>query len=94
MIFKCKEGYIHEHNNAIRNEVIKYLGLYFVKELLQTSALRTYGASLNRKHFPGCETEIFDTREYWRCYVQHLTLTSYHPAGTCRIGDVVDATFR
>lgn len=69
-------------------------GLYFIKELLKTNVLRSYGASLNRKSFPGCENYIFDTREYWKCYVQHLTLTSYHPVGTCRISDVVDESFR
>ncbi|XP_014477968.1 PREDICTED: glucose dehydrogenase [FAD, quinone]-like [Dinoponera quadriceps] len=69
-------------------------GLYFVKKLLETNALRAYGASLNKNPFPGCENEVFDTKEYWRCYVQHLTLTSYHPASTCRIGDVVDPSFK
>ncbi|XP_072767522.1 glucose dehydrogenase [FAD, quinone] [Anoplolepis gracilipes] len=69
-------------------------GLYFIKKLLKTSALRSFGASLNRKSFPGCENHTFDTREYWKCYVQHLTLTSYHPVGTCRINGVVDKSFR
>ncbi|XP_029671700.1 glucose dehydrogenase [FAD, quinone]-like [Formica exsecta] len=69
-------------------------GLYFIKKLLKTNVLRAYDASLNRKPFPGCENHTFDTREYWKCYVQHLTLTSYHPIGTCRISDVVDKSFR
>ncbi|KAL6263737.1 hypothetical protein P5V15_003822 [Pogonomyrmex californicus] len=94
-------------NNPIDKPIIdpKYLsnkddidtlveGLYFIKKLLNTDAMRAYDVSLNKKSFPGCENHIFDTREYWKCYVQHLTLTAYHPAGTCRIGDVVDTSFR
>ncbi|KAL0122267.1 hypothetical protein PUN28_007183 [Cardiocondyla obscurior] len=61
---------------------------------MNTTTLRKYGASLNKKSFPGCEDHVFDTKEYWKCYIQHLTLTSYHPAGTCRVGDVVDETFK
>ncbi|XP_076629978.1 LOW QUALITY PROTEIN: glucose dehydrogenase [FAD, quinone] [Colletes latitarsis] len=69
-------------------------GLRFVKKLVETDAMKTVGASIYEKHFPGCENETFDSTKYWECYVQHLTLTSYHPASTCRMGDVVDQTFR
>lgn len=61
---------------------------------MKTKVLRAYDASVNRKPFPGCENHTFDTKEYWKCYVQHLTLTSYHPIGTCRISNVVDKSFR
>ncbi|XP_076240711.1 glucose dehydrogenase [FAD, quinone] [Calliopsis andreniformis] len=69
-------------------------GLQFVKKLVETDAMKNVGASIYKEHFPGCENEIFDSTKYWECYVQHLTLTSYHPASTCRMGDVVDQTFR
>ncbi|XP_071865890.1 alcohol dehydrogenase [acceptor] isoform X1 [Bombus fervidus] len=69
-------------------------GLQFVKKLIETNAMKSVGATIYKKHYPGCENEIFDSTKYWECYIQHLTLTSYHPAGTCRIGDVVDEMFK
>jgi choline dehydrogenase len=48
------------------------------------------GARLNTKPLPGCESFPFDSKEYWECYIRHLTLTSYHPAGTCRMGPTSD----
>lgn len=75
-------------------------GINVIKKLLETKAMSDLGASLNRNHFPGCESYAFDSRDYWICYVKHLTLTTYHPAGTCRMGSkddvsaVVDYDFR
>lgn len=56
--------------------------------------MKQLGATLYRKPFPGCEEKIFDSKDYWECYIRHLTLTSYHPAGTSSMGSVVDKSFR
>ncbi|XP_043286484.1 glucose dehydrogenase [FAD, quinone]-like isoform X2 [Venturia canescens] len=69
-------------------------GLKLVKQLIKSEKMKKIGASLYEAVFPGCENFIFDSDEYWECYIRHLTLTSYHPAGTCRIGSVVDNFFR
>ncbi|KAH0535514.1 glucose dehydrogenase [FAD, quinone]-like isoform X1 [Cotesia glomerata] len=69
-------------------------GLKLVSKLVKTAAMKTLGASLYTRPFPGCEGIKFDTDNYWRCYVQQLTLTSYHPAGTCKLGSVVNNSFR
>ncbi|XP_015122039.1 glucose dehydrogenase [FAD, quinone] [Diachasma alloeum] len=69
-------------------------GLMLVEELVNTKSMKTLGAEMNRRKFPGCEDYEFGGRNYWECYIRHLTLTSYHPAGTCSIGKVVDKNFR
>ncbi|XP_014206694.1 glucose dehydrogenase [FAD, quinone]-like [Copidosoma floridanum] len=69
-------------------------GIQFVKTLVETKVMKKYNAQLYRKPLPGCEHINFDSLEYWKCYVQHMTLSTYHPAGTCKIGDVVDSRFR
>ena len=71
-----------------------YLGIQFVKKLIKTDAMQKIGAKLYTTQIDGCKDKTFDTIEYWECYIRHLTFTSYHPVGTCKIGQVVDSQFR
>jgi len=48
------------------------------------------GARLNDIPLPGCGSFPFDSKRYWECYIRHLTLTSYHPVGTCKMGPKSD----
>ena len=34
----------------------------------------------------------FDSDEYWRCHIRHMTLSIYHPIGTCKMGRTSDPT--
>ncbi|KAG8222501.1 hypothetical protein J437_LFUL009604, partial [Ladona fulva] len=65
-------------------------GLQFVEKLVKTESMRKLGAYMNDKAFPGCEEYEFGSVSYWECYVRHLTLTCYHPVGTCKMGPIND----
>ncbi|GFG36677.1 hypothetical protein Cfor_09408 [Coptotermes formosanus] len=67
-----------------------YHGIEVVKKLLKTKPMLELGARLNDMPLPGCESFPFDSKRYWDCYIRHLTLTSYHPAGTCKMGPKSD----
>jgi len=74
-------------------------GMKLVEKFVKTKALSEFGATFNTKHFPGCEQYDFGSERYWECYVRHMTLTSYHPVGTCKMGNnddksVVDHSLR
>lgn len=74
-------------------------GIQMVKRLVETETMQKLGAKIRGTPFPGCEGFQFDTEEYWMCYIEHVTMTSYHPAGTCRMGScpkesVVDYQFK
>ncbi|XP_069691351.1 glucose dehydrogenase [FAD, quinone]-like isoform X1 [Periplaneta americana] len=69
-----------------------YQGIEVVKKLIKTEPMQSLGARLYDKPMPGCESLLFDSRDYWECYIRHVTLTSYHPAGTCKMGPQTDPT--
>lgn len=74
-------------------------GIKFIRKLVETKAMQKLGAKIKQRIFPGCEAHEFDTDDYWRCYIGHVTMTSYHPGGTCSMGSctedsVVDFDFK
>lgn len=78
---------------------VLYEGIQLIQRLVDTEAMQKLGAKIKQQPFPGCEHLPFDSQLYWMCYIEHVTLTSYHPAGTCRMGScprdsVVDYHFR
>lgn len=67
-------------------------GIDIIKKIIDTPPMQKLGAKLNTNVFPGCEKFEFDSKEYWKCYVRQLTLTTFHPGGTCKMGHEKDRT--
>ncbi|KFB42233.1 AGAP003785-PB-like protein [Anopheles sinensis] len=65
-------------------------GIRQLQELLKTTAFRTNKGELHRVNIPGCQQLEYDTDEYWECYVRHMTITTYHPVGTAKMGPSTD----
>ena len=53
-----------------------------------------YSYNLVNQPFPHCQNQAFLSDSYWECFVRHLTMTMYHPVGTCALGSVVDSKLR
>ncbi|CAH1972274.1 unnamed protein product [Acanthoscelides obtectus] len=67
-------------------------GVRYIQRLIATKTMHKFGARFNSIIFPGCESHEFDTDSYWECYVRHMTITSYHPVGTCKMGHEKDSS--
>lgn len=65
-------------------------GIRLQQRFLQTEAFRNAGATLHRIDIPGCRELVYDTDAYWKCYVRQLTVTTYHPVGTAKMGPATD----
>ena len=83
---------IIQPNYLSTEEDVKTLvkGIKIIKRLIEMPAMQKLGAEINPMPFPGCEAFKFDSDDYWKCYVRHLSMTVYHPVGTCRMGNETD----
>ncbi|XP_050670886.1 alcohol dehydrogenase [acceptor]-like isoform X1 [Leptidea sinapis] len=75
-------------------------GVKLLRNFVLTESMKSIGAFMNTNYFPGCEEFEYFSNSYLECYIRHLTLTSYHPIGTCSMGlpdensSVVDLQFK
>ncbi|XP_053676056.1 glucose dehydrogenase [FAD, quinone]-like [Anopheles nili] len=63
--------------------------VYAIKEVIRISTkapLRQLGVELYSRKVPGCQYMAFNTVDYWRCHVRHLTATFQHQVATCKMG--------
>lgn len=74
---------------------ISITGFHLLEE---TEPFKSMNFTWRNPQFPACEQFAYRSDEYWRCYIQHDTISYYHDVGTCKMGiddeAVVDSKFR
>ncbi|XP_041354274.1 glucose dehydrogenase [FAD, quinone]-like [Gigantopelta aegis] len=74
----------------IEDMMVMYRGIRIFQKMLKTKAFRDIGARLDMMRVSTCSQYANDSAEYWQCYVRSITITVYHPTGTCKMGAIKD----
>ncbi|XP_018787277.1 PREDICTED: glucose dehydrogenase [FAD, quinone] isoform X1 [Bactrocera latifrons] len=69
---------------------IRALNIY--SKLPETEAFKKRETALHKIDLDACNNFVYQSDEYWRCYINHMTTTVYHPVGTAKMGPEGDAT--
>lgn len=67
-------------------------GLREIIKISEQSPYAKLGVKLYNVTVPGCEQTEFNSDEYWRCYIRHLSGPIHHQVGTCKMGPSTDPT--
>lgn len=76
----------------VRDVKVLTEGIKQIIALTRTAPLQKWGMDINRTPAKGCEDDEFMSDEYWECVIRTHTGPENHPAGTCKMGPVGDAT--
>ncbi|KAJ8985234.1 hypothetical protein NQ317_018263 [Molorchus minor] len=56
----------------------------------EAEAFKKFGSRIHRIPFPNCRNHRFGSDEYWKCHIRTISMTIYHPVGTCKMGPAWD----
>ena len=85
--------YIHVNYMSDERDVDTYIrALKIYTRLPTTKAFRERETSLHKIDLEACNSLKYQSDDYWRCYIRHMTTTVYHPVGTTKMGPASDPT--
>lgn len=61
-------------------------------KIIEQPPFQELGVRLYNATVPGCEHTEFNSDDYWRCYIRHLSATLHHQVATCKMGPRTDET--
>ncbi|XP_066259542.1 glucose dehydrogenase [FAD, quinone]-like [Euwallacea similis] len=66
----------------------------------EAQSFKKFGSRIHLIPFPNCKHLEFASDQYWECHIRTISMTIYHPVGTCKMGPewdqeaVVDSRLR
>ncbi|XP_017779966.1 PREDICTED: glucose dehydrogenase [FAD, quinone]-like [Nicrophorus vespilloides] len=61
-------------------------------KISQSPVFKKFNSRLHTIPFPNCRDHKFGSDAYWECHIRTISMTIYHPVGTCKMGPEWDST--